>query len=149
MSWIFDNFGWLSITLAVPAIAPLFGVLVFAILPIPNKSPLPLSLLQTVKDAQLCWAAIAYCASALYEIYEPSDGKPVAVHGAVGSLTAGAIILLLISSMVAAGGATFPTPIGVPQNTKWWKHYSALLNSIWITVLSAALYAVIHYGILR
>jgi hypothetical protein len=50
-------------------------------------------------------------------------------------------MLLVFSALLAAGGAVFPTPQACPAGVGKWRHFSTLVHSIWITALSAVLYA--------
>ena len=139
--------GWFLITIALPLLAPVVLMLCLKALPLP-VAPAQMSLLTPVKDGQLCWGAIGFCASALYEISVPGELGILVDQRYAGYLTAGFIIMLVISSLFAACGAIFSIPLGCPAGMPWYKYYKALAVSLAMTGLSGAAYAVVHYGLL-
>jgi hypothetical protein len=140
--------GWFLVTILLPLIAPLIGSAIYRIFPIPNKPLFLDSVISTIKDGQLCWAALAFCCSALYEIDVPPEGGTAIIAAAnAGKARFTVTLLLIIAGMIAAGGAAFPTDLACPQGEKWAKHYEVMVASFGITGLSAIGYALIHYGI--
>lgn len=137
--------GWILITIVLPIIAPAIGILVF--LPakqfLPNGVP---NVIMLVKDAQLGWAALGFCTSALYEIFVPSAGMKMSAGQDYYWAIGGAMLLIFFSGVIAATGIVFPTPPR-PANVPFRKHYVIFLSSLLLTVLAALLYAMVHYGI--
>jgi hypothetical protein len=132
--------GWLIVTILLPLCAPLVALMVFRALPL----PVPVSLMATIKDGQLCWVALGFCASALYEVAIPLQ-KSVAMEWINGVL----IGLLTLSAMIATGGAVFLTPPRCPRGVKWYRHFKCLVASVSVTLVAAAFYAVVHFESLR
>lgn len=127
----------------------MFAPLVCAFfVPVPNGTKV--DYITLFKDGQLCWVALGFCVSGLYEIDVPLEGAKMVVESvAYNCLKWGSIFLLSMSAIVAGSGGVLPTPLGVPQNVKWRTHYRTLVNSVILTVASAIAYSIIHYGILR
>jgi hypothetical protein len=119
-----------------------------------RRLPLPVEenekhLLVPVKDGQLCWGSVAFCALAMYEIIVPSSEGPLVSGDTVNWLNGGLVLLLAASAFIAAGGAVFPTKIKPVTKDNWYKHYQALAASLVLAFLSALAYSVVHYGLLR
>lgn len=62
--------GWILVTVALPVLAPMISLICMKAFPLAIPSA-QLALLNLVKDGQLCWAAIGFCTSALYEMAAP------------------------------------------------------------------------------
>jgi hypothetical protein len=94
--------GWLLINICLPVVAPLGMFLVFPCIPLPRISRKRLNPIMAVKDGQLSWVAIGFCASGLHE-----------ASGLAGNeWLSGALMLVLVcSSLLACGGALFQTSI--------------------------------------
>lgn len=134
--------GWFVITIALPLVVPVALLLCMAMAPIPVPAE-RMRAITLLKDGQLCWAAIGFCASALYELTE-SD---TAHHGNdFGPVTFGLILLLLMSGLTAVCGAVFPTELGCPPGMSWYRHYRLLAFSAAIVIGAGILYATVHYG---
>ena len=74
--------GWFIVSILIPLIAPIIGMLVLQRLPLPvNNSEK--HLLVPIKDGQLCWASVAFCALAMYEIAVPGTEGPLVSGNAV------------------------------------------------------------------
>jgi hypothetical protein len=99
-----------------------------------------------LKDGQLCWVAIGFCASALYEIGIANPCNFRLPAGMLDYLNGVAIVMIVGSSLLAAGGAMFPTSADRPQGVSWGKHYACFLYSLALTVCAASIYAVVHFG---
>jgi hypothetical protein len=140
--------GWFIVSILVPLIAPILGMLVLQRLPLPVKES-EKHLLVPVKDGQLCWGAVAFCALAMYEIVVPGPEGPLVRGDTVNWLNGGFVLLLAASAFIAAGGAVFPTQIKPVTKNNWHKHYQALATSLALTFLSALAYSVVHYGLLK
>lgn len=140
--------GWFIVSILVPLVAPILGMLVLRCLPLPVKEN-EKHLLVPIKDGQLCWGSVAFCALAMYEIVVPGTEGPLASGNTVNWLNGGFILLLAASAFIAAGGAVFPTEIKPITKNNWHKHYRALVASLVLTCLSAATYCVVHYGLLK
>ncbi|WP_141213269.1 hypothetical protein [Janthinobacterium sp. PC23-8] len=140
--------GWFVASILIPLIAPVLGMLVLQRLPLP-VSESEKHLLAPVKDGQLCWGSLAFCALAMYEIAVPGTEGPLVSGNTVHWLNGGFVFLLAASAVIAAGGAVFPTKIKAVRWNSWHKHYQALATSLVLTLLSGAAYSVLHYGLLK
>jgi hypothetical protein len=99
-----------------------------------------------MKDGQLCWVAIGFCASALYEIGIANPCNFRLPVGMLDYLNGVAIVIIVGSSLLAAGGAMFPTSADRPLGVAWSKHYACFLYSLVLTMCAASIYAVVHFG---
>lgn len=140
--------GWFIVSIFIPLIAPLIALVPFKWLPMPQSAQLNLDFMIPFKDGQLCWGALGFCASALYEIAEPGGQGAIVPIPFVGWANGGLIVVLLAASILAAGGAVFPTHMPQPQGVRWRKHFSTFIASLCVTVLAAGAYTVVHYGLL-
>lgn len=136
--------GWFLINILLPLVVPVLVVAVLKVLPMPQSNREALNPLIPVKDGQLCWAAIAFSASALYEI---GAGRSALSAAYLGYVQSGAIISLAASSIVAAGGATFRTQLLKPSSVSWPRHYSTLLVSIFLVVWAALVRVIVQFGL--
>jgi hypothetical protein len=136
--------GWLMINVLLPLLAPLLVLAILKALPIPPANRLALNLLIPIKDGQLCWAAISLSASALYEI---GAGKSVLSTTSIGYLHGAAVFLIATSSIVAAGGAIFPTSLVRPRGISPICHYSTLVFSVFLAVWAALVRVVVQFGL--
>lgn len=129
--------GWLLINICFPIVAPLAMYLVFVCIPLPRRPRKRLNPILTVKDGQLCWVAIGFCASALHEI-----------SGVVGFdwLNGGLILILVLSSLLACGGALFQTTIHRAGDGAWARHYRCFIGSAFLTACAGSLFAVAHFS---
>jgi hypothetical protein len=110
--------------------------LVFRLLPLPGGAPI--SLLNAFKDGQLCWVAIGFCASAQYEL---AQRRPTADDWTGGLISA----LLVLSSLIAAGGAMFPTANAGVLGFAWIKHYRCFVASLVVWAAASTVYSAVHY----
>ncbi|XLZ70528.1 hypothetical protein ABT364_00775 [Massilia sp. SR12] len=136
--------GWFLVNILLPLIAPVLVFAILKVLPMPQANRDALSFLIPVKDGQLCWAAIAFAASALYEI---GTGRSVLGAVFVGYVQGCAVLLLSMASIVAAGGAIFRTQSRKPATVPWARHYSTLLTSIVLVVWAALVRVVVQFGL--
>jgi hypothetical protein len=112
----------------------------------PESARASLKWITPVKDGQLCWVAMAFCASALYE-YGAMGGELGQSRSAMLQISNGlANVCLVMSSIVATGGALYSTPIAKQGNVSWVRHYSCFCVSLVFALASASLYAIIHFG---
>jgi len=134
--------GWFLTTILLPVVAPNVMLAIWrAWVHLPGVDPGRLKPLVPLKDGQLCWAAIGFCASGLYELFEP--GRVFDPQLRELFLTA-LVVLLAASSVVAGGGAVFPAP-DKPAGVKWHTHYKALKGSLVLTAASAIAYTLVHF----
>lgn len=133
------------INILLPVIVSILGIVLLRALPVPPPAG-GSSMLVPIKDGQLCWGAIAFCASGLYDI--GSDGT-ILSSNYNRRINAGFIILLVPSSLFAAVGAAFSTDITVPSRTKWHSHFSMLAASLVLTPLAGTAYTVLRYFLLK
>ena len=137
--------GWFFITILLPLVAPLLALLVFKLFP--QVSPMPL--IAPFKDGQLCWGALGFCASGLYEIFSPGS-KGLVIAAASTSWLAGMLIMTLVASaMIAAGGAVFPKSATAPPGVSMARHFSCFFVSVVVTVFAAISYLAVHYKLLE
>lgn len=139
--------GWFLVTIIVPLIAPLIVFALLRPLPLPEAVRSALRWATPVKDGQLCWVAIAFCASALYEYAVFANGRGMSVDTYLQFANGFAIAILVASSIVAAGGSLFRTPKDKPVGIPWIKHYSCFCASLVLALASSVFYAIIHFGI--
>ena len=139
--------GWFLITIALPLVVPVALLLCMKATPIPIP-PERMNPITLVKDGQLCWAAIAFCASGMYELMEQIFDGVDYDRTWVGFLSFNLIATMVVSGVLAASGPVFPTDIGCPSGLRWYRHYKLLAFSMVMVVLASATYAIVHYGLL-
>ena len=139
--------GWLLISIVLPLTTPLIALFFYKLLPLP-VAPALLSFLAPLKDGQLCWGAISFCVSGLYDIAVPPLPTGSVPASYAGYANGGLIFLLVAASLVAAGGAVFPTPMPRLAHESVIGHYRTMFASMVLTVLAGAAYAVLHWGLL-
>ncbi|WP_374584725.1 hypothetical protein [Pseudoduganella sp.] len=138
--------GWFLVNIAVPLLAPVFVLFMLRPLPLPAGARSSLKWIAPVKDGQLCWVAIAFCASALYE-YGTIASELATPPAALLQISNGlANVCLVMSSIVATGGALYSTPVEKPAHISWPRHFSCFCTSLFFALASASLYAIIHFG---
>ena len=142
----FEHVGWLVINILLPFFLPLIGILPFKILPLPLG--VEVRFIALVKDGQLCWAAIAMGASALFEYFNASR-ENFATFSYNGSLLLGLSLIIFLAVVLAAGGAVFNTKyLKPPYSLRCWvTHYKTLSGSFIVSVLTAILSSVLHFAI--
>jgi hypothetical protein len=137
--------GWFLLTVVLPVIAPIGGLIVFWLLPLPAAVKSALKLVIPFKDGQLCWASMGFCVAGLYELAEPAPGARPLDHAVTNWSNAGLILLLVFSALLAAGGAAFPTPYPPPAGVKPSAHYATMLASFLLITLAGVAYTVVHF----
>ena len=142
----FEHLGWLVINILLPFFLPLLGLLPFKILPLPLG--VEVRFIALVKDGQLCWAAIAMGASALFEYFNASR-ENLATFSYNGSLLFVLSLAMFLAVGLAAGGAIFNTEyLRSPYSFKnWIRHYKTLTCSFIVSVLTAIFSSVLHFVI--
>ena len=93
--------------------------------------------------------AMGYCVSGLYDIAVRVIGHTSYNAASAATLFIGLIIVLVISAILAAGGAVFPTSLQVPEGVVWHRHYLNLIASSIFTILAAAGYTVVHFALAK
>jgi hypothetical protein len=136
--------GWFLINILLPLAAPMLVLGILRAFPMPQENRSELKLLLPVKDGQLCWTAIAFSASALYEIGAERSALNAASIGYVQGV---AVFIIAASSIVAAGGATFPTSLRRPEDVAPIRHYSTFAFSLFLTVWAAFVRLVVQFGL--
>lgn len=128
--------GWFAITILLPCLAPLLASLTFKLLTLPDG--VEASPMKAFRDGQLCWAAIGFCASALYELAQaPSD------H--IGWLQGGLTLVMVLSSLIATGGAIFPAHRSGAAAVNWIWRYRCLMASLVLCMAAGVLYTIVHF----
>jgi len=142
----FEHLGWLVINILLPFFLPLLGILPFKILPLPIG--VEVKFIALVKDGQLCWAAIAMGASALFE-YLNASRENLAAFSYNGSLLFVLSLAMFLAVGLAAGGAIFNTEyLKSPYSLKnWIRHYKTLIGSFIVSVLTAIFSSALHFVI--
>ena len=136
--------GWFIVSIVLPLIAPLIASAVFKAVPL----PVPISLMSPFKDGQLCWGALGFCASALYEMAIPQDHGILVSESVKSWISGGITTLLVLAALFAAAGATFGTTLPRPPGVSWHRHFACFDYSVAVTTFAALAYAVVHYGLL-
>src|SRR5471032_1861762 len=91
---------------------------------------MPTPLIAPFKDGQLCWGALGFSASGLYEIFS-AGGKGIAGATASTGWLAGMLIgALVVSAMIAAGGSVFPKSPTAPPGIGAAKHFACFFVSV-------------------
>jgi hypothetical protein len=140
---------WFFVTVVIPLLAPFLLVPIFWILPISAHLKADAKLVALAKDGQFCWVAMGYCVSGLFDIAERVIGHTHYNATSAATLFIGLVIVLVISAILAAGGAVFPTLLRVPKGIAWHRHYLNLIASSIFTILAAAGYTVVHFALAR
>ncbi|UTY58627.1 hypothetical protein [Massilia sp. erpn] len=138
--------GWFLINIALPIGAPLLTLLFLKALPLPRSAKPALNLMTPLKDGQLCWASLVFCASALYEIAVQGRYASPTLRFWFDYISAGLVILIVGSSILAGGGAIFSTKLRRSVDVSWARHFSGFLFSILLTTCAAALFTVVHFA---
>lgn len=138
--------GWFLITILLPIIGPVAGYGFFKLLSISSAAaPVP-NILTLFKDGQLGWAALGFLSSALYDIRTQNPPGILVSASASGLIEASLIFLIVMAVILAAGGAVFVVPTGVPAGARWYLHYKTMVSSFVVTTLAVLLYMVVHYS---
>lgn len=145
--------GWILVNVVLPLVLPVLGMGVFMLLPLGKADAKKVTLMATVKDGQLCWAAVGFCAAALYELHTATPvGEPGIAKAMAGWATGGMMAVIAMAAMAAAGGAVFTTevrkvPPGSEPTTSWLRHYKLFAGSVVMTAIAAVTYTVIHFNL--
>jgi hypothetical protein len=104
--------------------------------------------LSGVLERQLCWAAIAMGASALFEHLNASR-ENLAAFSYIGSLLFVLSLAMFLAVGLAAGGAIINTEyLRSPYSLKnWIRHYKTLIGSFIVSVLTAIFSSALHFVI--
>ena len=140
--------GWVIVNILLPAFAPIVLMLLF-FRPLRKRFPADaqklINFLSPIKDGQLSWAGLAFCAAGLYEMHEAAHAVQVlgdTLHGVFEGLL---IFGLLGNSFLAAEGAIFPAEQPRPANVTFNDNYPVLAWSIAFSTISGILFAVVHF----
>jgi hypothetical protein len=128
--------GWVLINICLPVCAPLGMYLLLPFLPLSRPLRKRINPLLAVKDGQLCWVAIGFCASGLHE---------ATASGGDEWLVGGLVLILVLSSLLACGGALFQTSLQEVEAPEWLGHYRCFIGSGLLTLMAAGLFAVAHF----
>ncbi|WP_374583722.1 hypothetical protein, partial [Pseudoduganella sp.] len=107
-----------------------------------------LRIIRATKDGQLGWIAVVFCANATYDLYrKAAEGDSLYWEGPI---LAACIVCLIISSLLAIMGATFPVPEAKFKKATWKEwilHYRLLVMSTFFTAFSALLATISHFSV--
>jgi hypothetical protein len=92
---------------------------------------------------------MGFCVSGLYDIAVRVISHTPYNASSAATLFIGLVIVLVISAILAAGGAVFPTLLRVPEGVVWYRHYLNLIASSIFTILAAADYTVVHFALAK
>ena len=148
---MYPTFGWLLVNIVAPFLLPVFGMLPLKLLPLTGIAPEgSLRLMTTVKDGQLCWAAVGMSAAAIYEIWG-AHATMRATPWWTGALLAIVLILMAPATMIAAGGSVFTTPLLAEAHPAGWRgwvrHYKVFVSSAVFSLTTALCYILLHAAI--
>jgi hypothetical protein len=133
--------GWFVVNILAPMLLPVAGIVPLMLVPVAA----PVKLMATVKDGQLCWAAVAMGAASLYESWVALEAhKPT---GGSGILVILICCLMLPAMVLAAAGSVFSTPLlAAPAGglVNWCSHYKAFVGSGVLCTLTAIGYTFLH-----
>lgn len=135
--------GWIIVSLVLPIMTPFLFYWVLKGFAFTSRP----KVIQMVKDGQLGWVGVGFACSTLYELFEPGPGKQMSMDAGAGYAIAGAIVFLCASSAIAAVGTMLPVTYPKPASIAWAKHFEVLIKSVALTIFSAVLYGLVHYGI--
>ena len=130
-----DHTGWLLLTIVVPAVLPTLIAWAMYWGDWNEASRTTVHPMRTIKDGQLCWVAIAFCGSGLYENLSSHAWNPW--------LVSAFCLLMLLSvlwgsmGMAKPGPYPFPTPPGATRNI--------MIGSIVVALVSGLLFALVHF----
>jgi hypothetical protein len=127
--------GWFTITILLPCLAPLLASLTFKLLTLPEGAEA--SPMKAFRDGQLCWTALGFCAAAQYELAQQQS----IADWQYGLLN----VVMVLSSLLAAGGAMFPVVPYRNRDTSWLRHHRVFVCSVGLTVTAAGIYCTIHF----
>jgi hypothetical protein len=127
--------GWFAVTILLPCLAPLLASLTFKLLTLPDG--VEARPMNAFRDGQLCWAAIGFCASALYELGQAESEEAGWIHG-------GLTLVTVLSSLIAAGGAIFPVR-SRSTTANWIWRYRCLMASVILCMAAGVLYTIVHF----
>jgi hypothetical protein len=142
--------GWFVVTIIVPLVSPIILIAIYGVVPLPPRFSAKTKLVAPIKDGQLCWVGMAFCASAMYEIASARgpDGQPLQHFSGVWWWAIGGLIGALVGcSFIAASGAVFSTPLRIPMGKPWYRHYTTLIWSAALTLAAAGIYMVVHFSL--
>lgn len=134
--------GWIIISLFLPIFSPFLFYWVLKGFAFPSAP----KVIQLIKDGQLGWVGAGFACSTLYEIFEPGTGKAMSMEAGAGYAIGAAIVFLAASSVIAAVGTMLPVAYPMPTGAMWRIHYQILIKSVGLTIASAVLFGLVHYG---
>lgn len=123
------SFCLVVVNILAPMLLPIAGILPLMLVPV----GVPVKLMATVKDGQLCWAAVAMGASSLYETFAALVAKKPVDGGGVYLLL---ICFLILPAMVlAAAGSVFSTPLPTKSPATIWEWVAVVVFTILLIAL--------------
>lgn len=142
--------GWFFINLVIPATLPLAILLVLKLVDMPEPYATRASLLRTVRDGQLGWVAMGFSASCTYDLWGFVFGSKSAAPEWTGLVLTLAVIFLAMSGILTMAGTLFPfddTNLVTRTWKEWLARYKLFAATALSTGMTAALYALVHYGL--
>lgn len=134
--------GWVIISLFLPIFSPFLFYWVLKGFAFPSAP----KVIQLIKDGLLGWVGAGFTCSTLYEIFEPGTGKAMSMEAGAEYAIGAAIVFLADSSVIAAVGTMLPVAYPMPTGATWGTHYQILIKSVGLTIASAVLFGLVHYG---
>ena len=142
--------GWFFVNLVIPATLPLAILLCLKLVDIPEPYASRAKLLRAVRDGQLGWVAMGFSASCTYDLWGYVFGAKAGAPEWTGVVLTVAIVFLLAAGILSMAGTLFPfnETKPAPRSTgEWLVYYKLFVATAITTVVSGALYALVHYGL--
>lgn len=142
--------GWFFVNLLVPATLPLAILLALRLVDLPTPYSTRASPLRAVRDGQLGWVAMGFAASCTYELWGHLNTTAPASPEWTGYVFALSVVFLVLSGVLSMAGTLFPfdeskfQPVGFVD---WLRHYKLFAGTAVSTVVTALLYALVHYSL--
>ena len=135
---------WFLVTIGLPVVLPILTMVVIGWTPL---AALGAHWLVPIKDGQLCWLALAMSFSGLYELFADTRGPGLITGQWLTWVVLLFAFLILFSGLLAAlGGLGTPVALPRPSGTSVVKHFAVLIASSAFTIISAAMYTVVHFA---
>ncbi|WP_028100511.1 hypothetical protein [Pseudoduganella violaceinigra] len=141
--------GWFAINILLPVFGPLAllfiaGKICTPATPIASR----IRILNTIKDGQLSWVAVALSANSSFELFvQWQSNIPPAWAGPILFFN---VLNLVLSGLLAVLGALFPVlepKVELDSMAAWLLHYRLLCVSAFTFAIAAALLCIVHFAL--